>query len=198
MAFMYIIVGLGNPGQEYVCTRHNTGRIVLGKFVKDFVDGEVGFSKKYKALVGEGKIKKEKFTILFPETFMNKSGASVAPLVTSKKKAEQLVVVYDDLDLPLGKIKISWNRGSGGHKGLESIIRAVKTKEFLRIRVGTSPATPSGKLKKPHGEKEVERFILGDFSKKEDEVLKKVSKEVAEAIETLVTEGRGTAMSVFN
>jgi len=195
---MYIIVGLGNPGEEYAKTRHNTGRISLSKFSKEHLDGELEVSKKYKALVGVGNVEKEKFTLVFPETFMNKSGLSVAPFITSVKKAEQLIVVYDDLDLPLGKIRISYNRGSGGHKGLESIIRAVKTTAFIRIRVGVSPSTPSGKLKKPTGGSKLDTFILGKFSPKEDEVLKKVGKIVSEAIETIIQEGREVGMTQFN
>ncbi len=195
---MYVIVGLGNPGTEYEKTRHNTGRIVLSKFIKDHIDEELALSKKHKALIGEGKIEKEKVTVVFPETFMNKSGTSVAPFITSKKKAEQLIVVYDDLDLGLGRIRISYDRGSGGHKGLESIIRAIKTTAFVRIRVGVSPSTPSGKVKKPNGGAAVEKFILGAFSPKETEVLKKVSKEVAEAILTIMGDGKDVAMTTFN
>jgi PTH1 family peptidyl-tRNA hydrolase len=192
---MYVIVGLGNPGAEYEKTRHNTGRIVLSRFIKGYCDEEFALSKKLKALTTGGSIKKEKVTVVFPETFMNKSGTSVAPLVTSKKKAEKLIVVYDDLDLPLGRIRISYDRGSGGHKGLESIIRAVKTTAFVRIRIGVSPSTPSGKLKKPT---DIDTFILGAFSPKETEVLKKVSKEVSEAIETIVNDGKDVAMTAFN
>lgn len=195
---MYTVVGLGNPGEEYLYTRHNTGRIALSRFVKDYVDEEMEYSKKLKALLGEGKIKKNKLVVVFPETFMNKSGVSVAPIVTSKKKAEQLIIVYDDLDLPLGRIRISYDRGSGGHRGLESIIRSIKTTAFIRIRIGISPSTPSGKLKKPHGERDVEKFILGKFSAKESDVMKKVAKEVSEAIGTIILEGREVGMTKFN
>lgn len=195
---MYTIVGLGNPGQEYAKTRHNTGRLALSYFVKNHLDEELEISKKYKALVGEGKVGKEKIMVVFPETFMNKSGSSVTPIITSAKKAEQLIVVYDDLDLALGNIRISFDRGSGGHRGLESIIRSIKTKAFVRIRVGISPSTPSGKLKKPHGEKDVEKFILGGFSKKEEEELKKIAKHVSEAIEIIISEGRDVAMTQCN
>lgn len=195
---MHIIVGLGNPGEEYKNTRHNAGRVALLPFLKEYCDEEMESSKKHKALVAQGKVKKEKVTVLFPETFMNKSGGSVAPLITSAKKAEKLIVVYDELDLPLGSIKISFNRGSGGHRGIESVIRGVKTKAFVRIRVGTSPTTPSGKLRKPQGEKEVEKFILGEFSDKELATLKKVAKTVSEAVATIVTDGREIAMGEFN
>ncbi|TAL49562.1 aminoacyl-tRNA hydrolase [Patescibacteria group bacterium] len=198
MARMFIVVGLGNPGVQYEGTRHNTGRLVVGAFLKMFAFPESLFQKKYQALAAEGKVGREKVLVLFPETFMNKSGASVSTIVTSKKKAESLVVVHDDLDLPLGKIKISFNRGNAGHRGVASIVRAIKTEAFVRIRVGISPATPSGKLKKPQGDREVERHILGEFKPSELEMLKKVSKKVAQALETIVLEGREGAMNKFN
>ena len=104
----YILVGLGNPGEEYLETRHNMGRMVLDAFLKahdlkDWVE-----NKKFKSLITEGKVGKNKVMLLKPETFMNKSGESVKSLITSKKKAETLVVIHDDLDLPLGRIKISY------------------------------------------------------------------------------------------
>lgn len=198
LRYMFYIVALGNPGEEYRDTRHNTGRIVLSNFLKAFDFPELSFDKKKQALYAEGKIKKEKVAVLFPETFMNKSGSSLSSLITSKKKAEMLVVVHDDLDLPLGKIKISFNRGTGGHKGVLSIVRALKTEGFVRIRIGISPTTPSGKLKKPHGEADVEKFILGSFKPKEIDELKKIAKRVTLALELIVTEGREVAMNTTN
>ena len=129
---------------------------------------------------------------------MNHSGKAVAKFVKSKKAAENLIVVYDDIDLPLGTIKISYNKGSGGHKGLESVVKALKTKEFVRIRIGISPATPTGKIKKPEGEKKVLDFILAKFKPAEKEILKKVFKNVSEALEILITNGRERAMNQFN
>lgn len=202
----YIILGLGNPGEEYEETRHNTGRIILESFRKrnDFSDWEA--DKKLKALVSEGEVKpldkargkKEKVMLVEPETFMNSSGKSVAPIIKTKKAAEKLVVVHDDLDIPLGSMKISFNRGSGGHNGIESIKRAVKTEGFIRLRIGISSSTPSGKLKKPKGEKAVQGFILGKFKPKEMEILKKVGKRASEALVMIVTEGRERAMGEFN
>src|SRR3990172_4657291 len=135
----YIIAGLGNPGEKYEGTRHNTGRLVLEHFAKKIEAGEWEENKKIRARVTEGKIGKERVTFVEPEAFMNNSGKCLASLVKSKKAAEQLIVIYDDLDLPLGTLKVSFNRGSGGHRGLESIIKALKTREFVRIRIGISP-----------------------------------------------------------
>ncbi len=195
---LYTIVGLGNPGEEYELTRHNTGRIVLSALHKKENLSPFKLDKKLKALVSEGKIGKDKIDVIFPETFMNKSGASVASLIKNKKQAERLIVVHDDLDLPLGTMKISFNRGSGGHKGIESIIKAIKTEAFVRVRIGVSPKTSKGKAKKPKGEEKIVNFIIGKFSKLEQETLKKVSKQVAEVIATLVKDGRERAMGEFN
>ena len=165
----YIVVGLGNPGEEYEKSRHNTGKMIaewLG----------------YKTL---------------PE-FMNNSGRAVAKLVKSKKAAEKLIVIHDDLDLALGKFKISYNKSAGGHRGVGSIVKALKTEGFTRVRVGISPATPTGKLKKPVGEKKVLDFILGDFKPKELVLLKKLSKKIGEAV-SLVSEGDiAAAQNKFN
>ena len=203
----FIIAGLGNPEQEYNHTRHNTGRIVLEKIAKNFKFPDFTENSKIKALISESKIGKENVTLVMPNNYMNNSGASIVKFVTSKKpasakatagkKAENLIVIYDDLDLPLGKIKISFNKSSGGHRGLESIIKAVKTQEFLRIRVGISPVTPSGKMKKPSGEAAVEKHILTQYKDAELEVVNKLAKPISELIETIITEGREKAISTF-
>ena len=195
---MFIIVGLGNPGQDYEDTRHNTGRLVTGYFLKMFSFPVMVKSAKYQALVSLGKVKKEKVMVLFPETFMNKSGASLASLITSKKKAETLIVIHDDLDLPLGKIKISFNRGTGGHRGVLSIVKKIGTEAFVRIRVGISPVRPSGKIKKPLGDKEVENHILGKSKPKEEDLMKKASNKIALVLHILVTEGRDKATMFAN
>ncbi|OHA26847.1 MAG: aminoacyl-tRNA hydrolase [Candidatus Taylorbacteria bacterium RIFCSPHIGHO2_02_FULL_44_36] len=191
---MMIIVGLGNPGSEYENTRHNTGRMILEMFRRknDFSDWEE--NKKLKSLVS----KKSKITLLLPETSMNKSGEAVSKLIKSKKSAENLVVIHDDLDLSLGRFKISFNRGAGGHRGISSIVKALKTEAFTRIRVGIAPVTPGGKTKKPLGEKAVIDFILGEFKTKELEILKKTTKKIIEASETIISEGKEKAMGKFN
>jgi len=194
----YIFVGLGNPGEEYELTRHNVGRIVLDVFRKKFEFSEWEKNNSLDALISEGKIGKEKIMLVEPETFMNKSGSSLKSLVTSVKKAEQLVVIHDELDLPIGRMKMSFNRSSGGHKGIDSVIKHVKTEAFIRIRVGISPGTAKGIVKKPVGEEAVGDFILGKFKPKELEELKKEAKLIAEGLEILAKEGREAATMFIN
>ncbi len=193
----YIIAGLGNPGEEYVGTRHNVGRMVLDAFVKknDWPDWEM--NKKLNALVSEGKIKKNKVSLLKPETFMNKSGEAVKPLIKSKKAAETLVVIHDDLDLPLGKMKISFNKSSGGHKGVESVMRAIKTENFIRLRLGISGETASGKIKKPQGEEKVIDTILSKFKESELKEFKKTTKRAVSALELIIEHGWSKGASLL-
>lgn len=194
----YIIVGLGNPGEEYENTRHNAGRMVLEAFRKknDFPEWVV--DKTLKARVSKGAWGRDKVILLEPDNFMNVSGKSVAPFVKNAKDAERTIVVYDDLDLPLGGMKISFNRSSGGHKGLESIIKALKTREFARLRIGICPTTPGGKLKKPKVEDALLEFIVGPFKKAELEDMKKVTKSGAEALVLILEEGREIATGKIN
>lgn len=194
----YIIVGLGNPGEEYVNTRHNAGRMVVEAFRKknDFPEWEN--DKSLKALISKASWGKDKVILIQPDNFMNVSGKSVAPLVKNSKDAERTIVVYDDLDLPLGGMKISFNRSSGGHKGVESIIKALKTRAFARLRIGVCPTTPSGKLKKPKGEDVLLDFIIGPFKKAEAEEMKKVIKKGSEALTLILDEGRDIATGKVN
>lgn len=193
----YIIAGLGNPGEEYVDTRHNAGRIILNAVKKEFGD-EFVLNKKLNAETSQAKISNEKVTLIAPLNFMNLSGKAIAPLVKNIKAAQKLIVIYDDFSLPLGKIRISYNRSSGGHNGLESVIKAVKTEAFVRIRIGTAPENAKGNAKLINGEEKVEKFILGKFKEDEMKELKKVGKTVAEAVLVLIKEGREKAMSLFN
>lgn len=175
---MKLVVGLGNPGKEYENTRHNAGRILVETI------SEKDFSKKIKFIT--------------PDTFMNNSGKEVVKYIKSKKDLKDLIVIYDDIDLPLGRMRISFNRSSGGHNGLGSVIKALKSEEFLRIRIGVAPSTPTGKTKKPKGEEKVLKFLLGNFKPDELKELKKLSKKVAEAVEAIYSESVGKAMSLYN
>lgn len=194
----YVLVGLGNPGPEYENTRHNTGRMVLEAFRKRAELPEWKHDTGKQSLISKGKLGKHSVTLLMPETYMNKSGQAVAKHVKSKKAAETLIVVYDDLDMPLGKLKISFNRSSGGHKGVESIIRALKTEAFVRLRIGISPETPGGKLKKPQGDERVHDFIIGKWKEAELVAFKKVAKKGCEALSMIIAEGHQKAMGEFN
>lgn len=195
---MITVVGLGNPGEEYENNRHNTGRIILQMLAKknDFSDWRD--DKKTKAIISTGKIDTTKFQFVLPDNFMNNSGGSVKPHVKTKKDLENLVVIYDDLDLPIGRIKISFDRGDGGHNGLKDIIKVLKSREFLRIRVGVSPETPGGKLKKPSGEKAVIDFLMKDFKDAEITELKKLSKKITESLVCFVKDGKEKMMSIYN
>ena len=168
------------------------------RYSSNFSFEELKDTPKLKALVAKGEIAGESVQLVLPNNFMNRSGVSLAPLITSVKKAHNLIVIYDDLDLPLGKIKISFNRSAGGHRGVDSIIKNVKTQEFIRIRVGISPVTPTGKLKKPMGEDAVEKHIIGPFKKPELDEIKKISKEVVKAVKVIISEGKKRAIEQFN
>jgi len=205
---MRYIVGLGNPGEEYEMTRHNAGRMAVLAFVKKEGIDEPKFDKKLKALVAKGEVGgdpasvktsagKGKFQIVLPETFMNKSGDSLKPLMLSAKKAENLIVVHDDIDLPLGKIKISFGKNSGGHKGVESVIKAVKTINFTRVRIGISSTNAKGVVKKPSGDKFLD-YIVGKFKPVEMTEMKKSAKKTAEALSVIISDGIEKAMGEFN
>ncbi len=174
---MYLIIGLGNPGAEYQNTRHNFGWLVL-----DALSSEWHFNKKFKAEIAELNIGTKKILLAKPQTFMNESGESVRLLTSyyhltpNNLKPNHLIVVHDDLDLPLGEYKISTNSGAAGHHGVESIIEKLGTKEFTRLRLGIGPRPP---------EIPGDKFVLQKFSKKEEATVKQVIKEATEKIKGL-------------
>lgn len=195
---MYVIVGLGNPGDEYENTRHNAGRMILERIhaTHDFSEWKIEKKPPFQASVGT--LGGKKVTLVIPDTFMNKSGLVLPRFIKSKKDIGTLVVIHDELDMPLGAFKISFGKSSGGHNGVESVIKSVKTKDFIRVRVGVSPKTPKGVAKKPTGEEKVLKFLLGRFSPDNLTEYKKVMKKVIEALETIVVEGHQVAMNRFN
>ena len=194
----YIIVGLGNPGQEYEWTRHNTGRMVVDAFAKLLEIEEFEMDKRLNSFVAKVKVGKNTVTLVKPETFMNKSGNAVGALVKSKKAAETLVVIHDELDIPFGKMKMSFNKSAGGHRGVVSVVKAVKTEAFIRLRIGISLVTAGGKMKKPQGEEAVIDLILSKFKPAEQIEFKKLAKKAAEGLEILVKEGREIATGFVN
>lgn len=197
--FFMIFIGLGNPGKEFMGSRHNVGRDFL------FLLGEKNEGKDtwqtdklLKALTLKTKIASKGVSFVLPETFMNDSGLSVRKVIDGKKDLEKIIVLQDDIDLPIGTIKLSYARGSGGHQGVESVIRHVKSNEFLRVRIGISPKSAKGVAKKPKGEDKVKKFVLGQFSPAEKLIIKKVYKTLDELTEVLVKDGRLEAMNKFN
>ncbi len=194
----YYIVGLGNPGKEYEKTRHNAGKMVVHELIRNESFDEPVFKKGAQANLIEGVIEKEKVIVALPEVFMNHSGKTVSALVKSKKGAEKLLIIRDDLDLPLGTIKMTFGRGSGGHKGVESIMRSIKTKDFAQLKIGISGAGARGNVKKPHGEEKVLKFVIGKFSPKEEIVLKKTVKRAALCAARFVSHGIEVAMQETN
>ena len=188
---MHLIIGLGNPGRKYQETRHNIGFQVVDEFLKENNFPRFKFAKKFNAEISEGILGGEKILLAKPQTFMNLSGKSVKPLIDFYKITPPgRVAIHDDIDILLGEIRIAKNRGAAGHKGIESIIKESKNKNFIRFRIGICPKT--GKPKNP------ENFVLQKFNKEEKEIIKEVIKKTAKAIEYFLKEGLEKAMNKFN
>ena len=193
-----IIVGLGNPGKEYEKTRHNAGRNTVELVAKNEKTEEFVFNKKANALITKGTVGGENATLILPETMMNNSGKAVSAFIKSPKAAKSLLVIHDDLDLPLGTMKLVFGRGSGGHKGVESVMRAIKTKDFARLRIGISALGKKNQAKKVVGEEKVIKQVIGKWKPAEEVAVKKVLKKAAEAVRLFATEGISSATQFAN
>jgi peptidyl-tRNA hydrolase, PTH1 family len=192
---MILIVGLGNPEKKFEETWHNLGQEVLNfvhqKWQKDYFFSDWEKIKKLDNLISKGEIEKESIILAKPLNFMNLSGKSVKKLTSYyKKSVKSLIIIHDDLDLSFGKIKIVKNRGSAGHKGVESIITELKNSNFIRIRIGIK--TGNQKIKNP------EKFVLQKFNKKEAKQTKEIIKKTALALEMLIHQGLEKTMNEFN
>lgn len=191
---MWYIVGLGNPGAQYTNTRHNVGWQVLDTYRAKVGLPEPVPSASASGAISCGVVASEEVTLLYPDTFMNNSGAAVKKLV-SAADAAHLVVVYDDIAIPFGEVKISFAKNSGGHNGIASIIDALGTKAFVRVRIGIAPRRLlSGSVARPAPSKQAQ-FVLGTFSFRERTQLSTVLKTAATAIDQIVTHGHEYAMS---
>jgi len=184
-----LIVGLGNPGIEYQFTPHNLGFLTIDRIANDH--GINIRNRQCRALTARATIAGEPVVLAKPETFMNLSGLSVRELVDEHQVdiERDLIVIYDELDLPLGTIRIRQRGGSAGHNGMESILGALNTDEFLRIRLGTAP------------ERKVEdsvQYVLAPFRKAQEEVVVEVLDAAAQAVEVILKEGPAAAMNRFN
>ena len=184
----WLIVGLGNPGPAYEKTRHNLGFMLI-----DLLAGEAQTQVKReecRALIGRAEIERQTVELAKPQTFMNLSGESVSCLVQKPDRSiEKLVVISDDLALPLGKIRIRTKGSHGGQNGLRSIIDHLKTSEFIRLRIGIGPEHPISNAS---------NFVLEKFSKGEIETVGKVLEYSADAVRAIVKNGAEEAMAEYN
>jgi peptidyl-tRNA hydrolase, PTH1 family len=198
-----LFVGLGNPDQKYVYTRHNVGRDILLEIIKSGHFSELQKDTYANALISEELIddegtKKDKTVITLPNTYMNRSGESVKELIKKHNlDSGSVVLVHDDIDLSFGRIKISKDRGDGGHNGVKSVVEHLGTRDFSRIRIGVCPVNEEGEKIKPHKDV-VSRYVLGQFSPKEIEGLKSITKRVKEALALMAEVGVERAMNTIN
>lgn len=193
---MILVIGLGNPDKKYEGTRHNVGREIAMAFGQREKFPEFRFEKKWNALVSEGKIShadrqagKEKIALLLPDTMMNASGKAIAPAARFYKIAPtKIFVIHDDADIALGSAKLSFDKHSAGHKGVESVIRALKTRGFWRLRIGIA-----GRRNIP-----AEKLVLKKFTPDEQRLIKKITTRTHDALTAIATDDPEKAMNEYN
>lgn len=186
---MYLFVGLGNPGEEYARTRHNVGFLVLDTLKNSEFDFSGWKMKKQaNAEIAEGKRDGEKIILAKPQTFMNNSGDAVSSIArTYKIKLEDMVVVYDEMNIDLGNLKLSFGGSAGGHNGMQSIITSLGSQDFWRLRIGIGPRRGP-----------MELFVVKKFSKSEQKILAGVIGKTTEAINLIATLGPHKAQNTIN
>lgn len=184
---MYIIVGLGNPGKKYENTRHNMGFLTIDRMAEEY---GISVDKiKFKALVGEGRIAGQRVVLVKPQTYMNLSGQSVQEIMHFyKEDIENLIVIYDDLDIPAGKIRVRKKGSAGTHNGMRNIVQMLADDGFPRIRVGIG------------GEKKGDLidFVIGGVSKSEMELLREATVQASKAAAAIIEKGIEKAMNEYN
>jgi len=184
----WLIVGLGNPGLRYEKTRHNLGFMLIDRLAREFQTSVK--REECRALIGRAEVENQTVELVKPQTFMNLSGESVACfLKKTNRSAEKLIVISDDLALPLGSIRLRAKGSAGGHNGLKSIIACLKTEEFVRLRIGIQPE---------HQLRDVKDFILENFSKTDLIKVEEVLQQSADAIRAVIADGVEKAMARFN
>ena len=182
---MRVIVGLGNPGRAYAHTRHNVGFDVLDLFAKRHKARILG--RQYRALVGSFDLLGEQILLVKPQTYMNESGTALSAIARKHNlQADDFLVVYDDMDLPLGKVRIRMDGSSGGHKGMNSIIQHFHSKDFPRIRVGIG-----------HGGEAIDH-VLTRFNRKDKVIIDQAIDQAADALDMILNEGIEAAMNLYN
>ena len=185
---MYLIAGLGNPGSRYVRTRHNVGFMFL-----DYLASRHGFTfsdSKWQARIAQQILWQTKILFIKPETFMNLSGQAIFQAASYYKiSPENVMVIHDDLDMDVGRIKIVINRGAGGHKGIRSISNLLGTREYVRIKIG---------IGRPPPPVPVERYVLSKFSDEEKKILQESVEVIEQAVQLILTENTAVAMNRIN
>jgi len=187
---VYLIVGLGNPGAEYERTRHNLGFMVIDKLADD--ERIPISSRECRSLIGRGQVEGKPVKLVKPQTFMNLSGEALTCLAAKHHlvmPVETLIVLSDDLALPVGKIRVRERGSAGGHNGLKSIIEGLKTNDFVRVRMGIQPDHPISDAK---------RFVLDRFASSERELVEQMVEQAAKVVRTIVRDGALKAMQEFN
>jgi len=185
---MFLIVGLGNPGEEYAGTRHNLGFMLVDKLAAEAAV-QVRRSE-CRSFVGSGLIENARVKLAKPQTFMNLSGDAVSCLISKDElDAASLIVISDDLALPFGSIRLRQRGSAGGHNGLKSIIGALGTNEFVRLRIGIQPDHPISDAK---------NFVLNEFTRTEKESLAEILQRAAQAMRSVLRDGVAKAMSLHN
>jgi len=184
----WLIVGLGNPGLRYEKTRHNLGFMLIDWLAREF-QTQVK-REECRSLIGRAIIENQTVELVKPQTFMNLSGEAVSCLLKKENRtAEKLIVVSDDLALPLGTIRLRRQGSAGGHNGLKSIIACLRTEEFIRLRIGIQPEHPLSEQKD---------FVLEKISKTDSEIIEKVLQQSAKAARAILSDGIERAMAQFN
>lgn len=184
----WLIIGLGNPGLRYENTRHNLGFRLIDKLAQK-IQTQVR-REECRSLIGRGEIENQLVELVKPQTFMNLSGEAVSCLIKkSDRSIEKMIVISDDLALPLGKIRLRPKGSHGGQNGLRSIIDCLRTQEFIRLRIGIQPEHPVG---------EASSFVLENFSKNDFAEVEKILEQSADAIFSVIKDGVEKAMAQFN
>ena len=194
LVVMFIIAALGNPGAKYEKTRHNAAWIVLNE-----IAGDLGWeeSKYAKALVKKSTLEGETVEFLKPLTFMNRSGESVRySMDKNNLSPEKVIVLHDEVALPLGEFKISTGKGAGGHNGVASVIHHLKGQHFIRVRIGVAPTTLRAKFQK--ATRELAGYVLSSFFEGEIRDLKKQAKDIQSALALIMSGGATAAMNKWN
>ncbi len=195
---MFYIVGLGNHGTKYQDTRHNVGWTVCDYVRSQAALPDLAPDNSMSGRVTEGRVKGLQVRMLYPDTFMNNSGSAVSKFVP-RSEVGNLIVIHDDIDLPLGEIKLGKGRGDGGNNGIKSIIEKLGTKDFIRIRVGIAPRSFwTGEVKRPKGGGPLERFVLKPFTRSEAGKLEEVKERAYGALQEILQNGLESAMNKYN